>query len=148
MPRTVVPAASGRRTRGPTDRQGGGQGDDLPTRLVKYVPAETLAFYVPAAAAIGATNDLLLVVVVAVGAVGTAGWLWYQASSLAAEERPLVHFYVLAVIAFLVWALATAPSLASLLRLDTVTTGIILAIGVFLIPLADGILERRRAQSA
>jgi hypothetical protein len=144
MPRTVVPATPERSTRAPQDSAGGARGDDLPTKLVKYVPAEALAFFVPAAAAIGSGNDVLLIIIVAVGAIGTAGWLWYNASSLPAPERPLVHFYALAVIAFLVWALATAPNVAAIVRLDTVTTGVILAIGVFLIPLVDGILERRR----
>ncbi len=142
MPRTIVPPRPAPSAGGP-----GGQirlegGDDLSTKLVKYVPAESIAFFVPAAASLGTSRSALLFAVVAVGAIGTVGWLWYKGNPLKDYERPLPHFYFLSVIAFLIWALATAPNLAALVHLDTVATGVLLMFGVFLIPLADGILTR------
>ena len=134
MTRTVVPPPPG-------ESEGG---DDFPTALVKYVPAETLAFFVPAAAGIGRDRSALLILVVVVGAIGTLGYLWLRAQAEPDKnKRPLLHFYVLAVIAFLVWAIGTAPSVAQLAHLDEVAAGVVLGTGVFLIPLADRLLTRR-----
>ncbi|HEX5994945.1 MAG TPA: hypothetical protein VFY84_07360 [Jiangellales bacterium] len=116
-------------------------GDDLPTKLVKYIPGETLAFFVPAAALVGSERDGLLWAIALVGAVGTVAWLWYASRSEPIEKRPRAHFFGLAVIAYAVWALATAPNLGELVRVDEVTAGVILMFGVFLIPVIDGILN-------
>jgi hypothetical protein len=146
MPRTVVPRQPARAP-GPqpsareTAQEPSVVGDSLPEKLVKYVPAETLAFFVPLAAAIGTENRAVLIAVVVIAAVGTVGYLWWAARALPPEQRPLVHFYVLAVIAFACWAIATAPNLAQLLGIDTLIAGVILACAVFLIPLADNILS-------
>jgi hypothetical protein len=116
--------------------------ENLPTKLVKYIPGETLAFFVPAASLLGTSRDGLLLAATAVGAVGTVGWLWYTSRSEPPEKRPLPHFYVLAVIAFVLWCIVTAPNLADVLHIDDVVAGLLLMVGVFLIPLADGILEK------
>ena len=143
MPRTVVPPVR-------VDAGGPGGairlegGDDLPTKLVKYVPAETIAFFVPATAGIGSGRGALLLVVVVAGVIGTVAWLWYKGSSQPEAQRPRAHFYVLSAIAFLVWAVATAPNVAALARLDSVTAGVLLLLAVFLIPLADGVLTKLR----
>ena len=123
MPRTIVPPPLAPAAGGPGGRIRLDGGDDLSTKLVKYVPAETLAFFVPAAGRLGTSRSALLFAAVAAGAIGTVGWLWYKGSSLPAEKRPLPHYYVLSVIAFLIWALVTAPNLAVLVHLDTVVTG-------------------------
>jgi hypothetical protein len=147
MTRTVVPppravaSGPGGRLRGATG------GDDLPTKLVKYIPGETLAFFVPAAALIGSDRDGLLVAIAIVGTIGNVGWLWYSARPEPATKRPRTHFYVLSVIAFVVWALVTAPNLADLISLDEVAAAVLLMAGVFLIPLADGILNALGGQS-
>jgi len=83
------------------------------------VPAETLAFFIPAAAAIGGDRDTLLIFVLVLAAVDTLGYLWLASPSDTAMERPLVHFYVLAVIAFLCWAVATSPNVADLCARDS-----------------------------
>ena len=67
MPRTVVPPT---RMRG---RDSSAGGDSLPERLVKYVPAETLAFFVPVAALLGDDHRPWLIVALIVGVIGTAG---------------------------------------------------------------------------
>src|SRR5947208_2235116 len=119
MPRTVVP---------PVGVRGGGAGqpgDDLPTRLAKYVPAETLAFFVPATAAIGTGHKGLVALVTLAAAVGSLGVLWLNAVKLPDDERPLRHFYVLAVVAFLSWAIATSPSTADLVGVDATSAGVV-----------------------
>ncbi len=137
MPRTVVPPR-------PVDQRAAESpaGDQLPEKLVKYIPGETLAFFVPIAAALGTERDGWLVAVLIIAAIGTVAYLWNSANSLPPDERPLPHFYGLAVVALACWAIGTAPNVASLISVDDVVAGVILALAVFLIPLADGILNR------
>lgn len=136
MPRTVVPPP---RMRGAA--AAGGGGDSFPERLVKYVPAETLAFFVPVAALLGDGHRPLLIVAVVVGLIGTVGYLMQTAPS-EPDERPRIHYYVLACLAFLSWAIGTTPSVADLIHLDHTGAAFVLAVAVFLIPLADGVLNR------
>ena len=139
MPRTVVPPVSlrGKKAVG---------GDQLPEKLVKYVPAETLAFFVPAAAALGTGRRGLLIVVVVAGLAGTVGYLWWQGQR-AKGKRPLPHFYVLAGLAFLCWAVGTCPNVATTIGLDQVEAGVVLGVAVFLIPLTDGVFTRLRIKT-
>lgn len=139
MVRTVVPsggAAGHIRSGNPTD--------DFPTKLVKYIPAETLAFFVPTAALLGPDRNSWLVTVALIAAAGNVGYLWYQARSVPENVKPLPHFYVLALVAFVAWALVTAPNLASMVGLDQVATSVILAIAVFAVPLLDGVVTNLR----
>ena len=137
MPRTVVPPR-------PAAKRAVGEpgADQLPEKLVKYIPGETLAFFVPMAAALGEDRKAWLAAVLFVAALGTVGYLWNAASSAQANERPLPHFYVLAVVAFAGWAIGTSPNVANLISVDDVVAGVILALTVFLVPLADGVLNR------
>lgn len=140
MARTVIPPPP--RTRGtladpPAAASAPAGGDSFPDKLVKYVPAETLAFLVPAAAALGSERDTFLIAVLVVAALGTFGYLWLNARMLPEEKRPLKHFYVLAEIALFCWAVATIPTVASLFRIDSVLAAVILLVAVFLIPVAD-----------
>lgn len=137
MARTVVPPPRGARAAGSL-----GQGDGISEKIIKYVPAETLAFFVPATAAAGADEEGWLIVALIAGALGNFGWLWLSAQSITEEaKRPLRHFYVLAIVAFGCWAIATSPAVAELIGVGDVAAGLILLLGVFLIPLADGILN-------
>lgn len=136
MPRTVVPPV---RLRGEGQTAEGG--DSFPERLVKYVPAETLAFFVPAAALLGSDHRPWLIVALVVGAIGTVGYL-LQAAPEDPDSRPRVHYYVLACLAFLGWAVGTTPAVADLVHLDQVGAAFVLAVAVFLIPLADEMLNR------
>jgi energy-converting hydrogenase Eha subunit A len=140
MPRTVVPPAPLRRG-GPEGAAVGGDG--LPERLVKYVPAETLAFFVPLAPIVGRDRAALLVFVLVAGLVGTVGYLWLSGSRLPVDERPRRHFYALAGLAFLAWALGTSAVVQDLLGVDAIAAAVVLAVAVFLVPLADGLLSRR-----
>jgi hypothetical protein len=115
-------------------------GDGIPEKLVKYVPAETLAFFVPFSAAIGPERTGLLIAVLVVSAITTVGYLWWQGQSLPREQQPLPHYYVLAVIAFACWAFATAPSVTALLGADALVAALVLAGGVALIPMTDQFL--------
>lgn len=116
--------------------------DDYAGKLVKFVPAEVLAFFAPMAAAVESRNSLLIAATI-IGFLATPAYLWYGAQKLPPEQKPLVHLYPLSAIAFLTWALGTS-SIGSLIGLDSITTSFILGTSVFLIPLVDGLLERVR----
>jgi hypothetical protein len=112
--------------------------DGFPEKLAKYVPAEVLAFYVPALAIGGVRQDvqaLLLVTVVA--AVGVVGYLAWSARSLPAENRPPTWFYMLALVAFGGWAVGTVPELGADLKLSAAVSSVLLPITVFLVPAID-----------
>ena len=137
MARTIIPPqAAGMRL----DGSQGESGDKFPDKLLKYVPAETLAFFVPISASLGPDRTRLLVVAILVGAVGTPAYLWLTARKLPKAERPLTHFYLLAVLAFACWALGTSGSVDNLVGIDSVTAGFILTVAVFAIPLMDQVL--------
>lgn len=153
MARTVIPpqVAAAAQPRG-LDAEPAGElpvvGDSIPEKLIKYVPAETLAFFVPFAAAIGSERQGLLIAVVVIAAIGNVGYLWWSGHTLAKEQQPLPHFFVLATIAFVCWAIATAPNVAALLGIDALVAAVILGAAVFLIPLADQILSTQLRKPA
>jgi hypothetical protein len=138
MPRTVVPPIRWRGSGAPPSTGG----DGFPERLVKYVPAETLAFFVPLAAVLDPDHKPWLITVLAAGAVGTVGYLWLAGRLAGPDERPLPHFYVLSCVAFLCWAVGTSGGVAALVGLDRVEAGVLLGLAVFLVPLLDDVLNR------
>jgi hypothetical protein len=122
-----------------------GAGDRFPEKLIKYVPAETLAFFVPVAAAIGTGRNALLVAALVLGMIFTPLYLWLAARKLPTDKRPLFHFYLLAAVAFVVWALGTSSAVADLVQVEPTVVGIIFMFAVFIIPGADAaITEWRR----
>lgn len=140
MTRTVVPprALRGR----PAELGPARAADSLPDRIVKYVPAETLAFFVPVAAAIGSRRPALLAAVVVAGLIGTVGYLWLAGQRAAPDQRPLPHFFVLAGLAYLCWAVGTNGNVAALMGLDQLGGAVLLGMAVFLIPMLDEVLVR------
>jgi hypothetical protein len=158
MPRTIVYRRSGRSTDATDDLgrfsgpiytpmegdQGGGKSstDDYQTRLVKYIPGESLAFYGPLSSII-AENAVALIVATGIGVIGTVLYLRQSSRHLKDPERPLPHYYVLSGIAFLVWALCINAPLATLLGISSLWKNVILACTVFLFPLIDDELAYR-----
>ena len=82
--------------------------DDYSDKLIKYVPAEVVAFFIPIGALLQDRRNLLIVAAI-VGLVATPGYLWRSAQSLPVSQRPPMHTYVLAGgVSFAVWAIATS----------------------------------------
>lgn len=108
-------------------------------KLVKYVPAEILAVFVPLAAASGAQGvpSILQWVVFFVGLVGTAGWLGIHASKLSKTKRPRWYSYLIASMAFFFWAAASSDVVRNLLGLNAPTTEVLLGVAVLTIPAID-----------
>ena len=116
--------------------------DDYTGKLIKYVPAEVLAFFAPTAAVVEGRHSLLIAATV-MAFLATPAYLWLRARKLPPEQKPLVHLYPLSAITFLAWALG-ASSIGSLIGLDSMATSFILAASVFLVPLLDGLLVSMR----
>jgi hypothetical protein len=114
--------------------------DGLPEKLVKYVPAETLAFFVAVSAAVGSEHEIWLIAVCLVAALGTPAYLWITAPT--GSTAPRSYFYVLALVAFVCWALGTSGPLQSLVGIPQNLAGVVLAVGAFVIPLTDSILQK------
>lgn len=160
MPRTVVPP---RPAIGATDRVAEGfgpefgttaaaqpatAGDSLPEKFVKYVPAETIAFFVPTSAALGVGEQGWVIALILIALVGNPLYLYQVAPSGSgmSSAAPLLHFYLLADLAFLSWALGTSQQADAVFGISATEGGILLAVGVFLIPLVDGILNEVSAR--
>lgn len=111
-------------------------------RLVKYIPGETLALWLPlAVAAAASSTPWLLWVVFAAGLGATVLYLWLNGRKLPTDKRPMPHFYVLAAVAFVVWALGTSQPTADLFKLPADVANVLLGLGVLLIPGLDQLLE-------
>jgi hypothetical protein len=107
--------------------------------LVKYIPGETIAFYVPIYPMIPKDSTVGLAVVLVCGIVGSVGYLYLSADK---NSPPKPFFYVLAAIAFLAWALGTSSVGQDLVGLPEYANRVALPAAVFVVPLVDQILTR------
>lgn len=115
--------------------------DNYGDKLVKYIPAEVIAFYVPAYALIKGADDLgdgAKLLVLGLCLVGTLGYLYIRADK---ANPPRWYFYVLAVIAFLAWAIGTSDIGLIWGMGEEISKFTVLA-GVFLVPMADEVLTK------
>jgi hypothetical protein len=135
MARTVVPRARERGTHTASD--------SLPVKLVKYVPAEVLAFFVPLSAILGDGRRGLLWLTAVAAVVGTPLYLAAGARRLPSDDRPSAYFYALATMAAIAWLLGTSSATAHLVGLDSVAAAVIMGLAVFIIPVIDDLLEHR-----
>jgi hypothetical protein len=117
--------------------QGDGGGDNFPEKLVKYVPAEAIAFYAGATAAIGDKRAGIIALL----AAGVAGTLIYDLAR-GTRQNTRWYFYVLACVAFVSWALGSSAATDKALSIDEVTGSIILGVTVFLVPGIDELISR------
>ena len=77
-------------------------------------------------------------VALVLAALGNLGCLYTVRST---ANPPRWYFYVLALVSFLVWALATNAPVQGLIGVKPDIASFILLAGVFLIPLADKLLS-------
>lgn len=117
--------------------------DGYAEKLMKFVPAEVVAFFAPMAALVQ-DRPLLMVAAAVVGLAATPAYLVAAARNLPSEQRPPLHYYILSSIAFVAWALGTSD-LGALAGLDSIATAFTLGVTVLLIPLADSVLTRSPA---
>jgi len=75
------------------------------------------------------------------GALATPGYLWYSARRLDGEHQPLPHFYLLATLSFIAWAVTTSR-LGVLLGLDQISSSFMLGAVIFVLPLIDALAAK------
>jgi hypothetical protein len=110
--------------------------DGFGDRLVKYIPAEVLAFFIAAAAEWGG-NTAFLIVTISVAAVFTPIVLY-------ATSPAGVRWYaiLLAVVAFLAWAIGTSPNTDRLVGLTGTQGPFVLTVAAFVVPAVDQALGK------
>lgn len=108
--------------------------DGYAEKLVKYVPAETIALLAGVAAA--DVGDWLRWVVVVVGALGTM-------LLVGRHGRPPWFFYPLSLMSFAGWVAGTTDYAQRLLDLSRGECQVALALVVFVVPAIDEALSRR-----
>jgi hypothetical protein len=143
MPRTVVyrSRASHKGSRSLYKGVNGSDADSYSGRLVKFVPAEVLAFFVPAAAN-WSDDESALTVIFITGLLATPLYLWVQGRDLDPDRQPELWSYPLAVAAFFAWAVGTSAATSTHLGLSSRTGTLILALAAFLIPLLDEVADK------
>jgi hypothetical protein len=104
---------------------------------VKYVPAEVLAFFIPATA-LATDRPALVIIALGLGLLCTPLYLYSVAPK--GRQRPAWWFYPLATLAFGAWAVGASPAVSTTLGLDQVTGSFILLATVLLIPAIDRFL--------
>jgi hypothetical protein len=111
-------------------------GDDFASKLVKYIPAEALAFV----ALISSFSDITepqVITIVAVGLAGQMLWLRRQGAKLPPADRPTWRQYILSAIAYAAWVLGTSPAVSAVFGVDRTTATITMASVAYLLPLID-----------
>jgi hypothetical protein len=115
------------------------QPDAYKDKLLKYVPAETVAVFLPAYALARTQGTTAAVVTTLVALLGSLGYLRLRASPTA---PPRWFFYALSGVAFLGWALGTSSLGRDVLGWSDALSSLVVLGTVFLVPLADEAFER------
>jgi hypothetical protein len=127
---------------------GGGDGgvvpDELSARILKYIPGETLTIILPASLLPGLGNGGVAVVAIA-GAIGTPWYLARQARKQEPQIRPVPRFYLLAVLAYCAWILASSSPTREMLGVAQGIAAMCLFLVAYFIPLLDNELDKRSA---
>jgi hypothetical protein len=121
--------------------------DDYRAKLVKYIPAEVIGFFIPAYALVSRNGSdtsasgsaTAQIVVVVVSLVGLVGYLYV---SSAKERPPRLFYYVLSILAFLAWAVGTSSVGQDVFHLPERLNEFTVLVAVFLIPMVDELLTR------
>lgn len=140
----VYPSHQGARPKAQAAAPGGQaeNPDDYKTKLLKYIPGEVLAFFIPATAAIGSDEEGWLIAAFIVGAAGTILYLLMENRKVEQGKQAKPWSYLLALAAFTVWALATSPATANVIDLKQKNAGFILLFAAFIIPAVDSLLTK------
>jgi hypothetical protein len=134
MIRTVVAGAPTRFITPPVD---GDQGDTYLAKLVKYVPVEGLAPFLPIAAF--ATGTVLRWAVFAVCLI--VGLALIVAQARKKGESPPVWYWPFVVVAFCAWSVGASQEFRELLGVSDQTGAVILALTATALPALDSALD-------
>jgi len=122
------------------------QRDGYFDKLVKYVPGELVATFTAITAASGGVDEftrpplsanLVAKIILLAFVVITPIYFWIGARSLPESDKPAPYFYILSLLAFLIWALAISQQARDGLPISAGLSEFLLATGAFAIPLID-----------
>lgn len=142
MVRTVVHPSKARAPVAPEGAQVQQPPDTFGDKLVKYIPAEVIAFFLPAFALARALKlEWVDWLVLALAAFGLVGYLLIKADK---THPPRPYFYLLSLVAFFAWAAGTSSAGEDLFCFSQpdITGKLIVMGAVFLVPLVDELLTR------
>lgn len=118
------------------------EADGYAERLVKYIPGETIAFFLPFAS-ITAITDGQLIAALVLAEILTLLWTFSRNEKLPSDlRRPKFLVVLWALIAFPAWALGTSAEVQSLVDWPALTCTLILAGTAALVPLVDDRLTK------
>ena len=120
--------------------------DSYVTKIVKYVPAESIALTTGFFAAFSPGGWLMALCLTAF-ALANFGYLYGAAHVNDNRDDTPPHFYVLATLAFFLWALATVNAVAAWAHLTGTSGGPqrawILGLATTVIPMLDSVVKSR-----
>ncbi|WP_455377297.1 hypothetical protein [Petrachloros mirabilis] len=114
--------------------------DGIPEKLVKYIPAETVAFFVAVYPLFADKPDQDVVLKpyqVGVLILGIVGTLLYFYARSDKTKPPRLYFYLFVIVAFLGWAIGSSTVGEDLFKLPTVFKSAAIPTVVFIIPILD-----------
>lgn len=115
--------------------------DDFTSKLIKYIPAETIALATLFFGAWTIAGDWIWFWV-AVGALVNIGYLYGMTFASPQSTNPAWYFYVLSAAAFVAWAVATVDVVEAAASVDSsAKAGVILTFAALAIPTLDQILS-------
>jgi hypothetical protein len=118
------------------------EADGYAERLIKYIPGETIAFFLPFASITG-ISDGQLIAALAVAEILTLYWALDRNAKLRGDlRRPKVLVALWSLIAFPAWALGTSATTQHLLSWPALTCTLILAGTASLIPAFDELIAK------
>lgn len=123
--------------------------DNYSDKLVKYIPAEVIAFYLPMYTYVlssvtvngAVTSKTPLFVVLLISLLGVVGYMYVRRS-----PTTNWYFYALSAVAFLAWAIGTSSVGQNLFGLPELYNKVILMTGIFLVPMFDELLSSGSAE--
>jgi hypothetical protein len=121
--------------------------DDFTSKLIKYIPAETIALATLFFGAWTIAGDWVWFWV-AIGALVNIGYLYGMTFASPQSTNPAWYFYVLSAAAFVAWAVATVDVVEAAASVDdSAKAGVILTFAALAIPTLDQILSAGRASA-
>ena len=122
--------------------------DGFKEKLLKYIPGEVVAFFVPVTAIAGTDEDAILWVALVAGVIAAPVYLYIGSLDVPRARRTRGWAYVLTVVSFLAWAFATSQPTADLIGIDQGLAGVILAVAALFIPAIDVLVTSRSTAGA
>jgi hypothetical protein len=115
------------------------QPDRYGDKLVKYIPAEALAFYLPMYTLMKDQGPGSRYAAFIVAVLGVPLYLFTRSDR---SSPPNWYYYVISVLAFVAWAIGTSTLGQDLFALSEVSSKFVTGCAVFLLPAVDALLTR------